>query len=370
MLTGAVEARALGAAAVGGDLSGLVAVTGPLGRLDVLGATLGPIVAGDVGIVTVRGAHGPLVLQIDEGGVARRVAVTPAFGSQQSINGVRFSYVYDSTVAGRLQLSTRVFNGDPSTRGDDAPFDLGLYTNSAATFDLVRLDAAGRSDLHNLVVEGNLHSQLTPVATSFLGLPAGSPGGVWLPLDRLGAVAVRANAEVGSVRAAGIGALAFGALAAPEGRSLMPRSRHRSSHVSALLKSILKRLVRDPRPASATSAALARIVLRTGTRIDRAEGRFTVPIGTRPVSLFLGMRRRHFDRRSVLFTNTHPSTQVTAVVDVAAPASRVRSEIRSIQFHGQGGIYRTAQPVGTAALVDAVLADSLPDPVARRKGHR
>src|SRR5262249_54337054 len=57
----------------GHDMAGRLIVSGTLSKLRVAGGTPGTIEAGHVGSVCVYGGYGPLVLQIKEAGVQRRV---------------------------------------------------------------------------------------------------------------------------------------------------------------------------------------------------------------------------------------------------------------------------------------------------------
>jgi len=83
-------------------------VDGTLGELRVAGGTPGTIVAGHVGSVRAYGGYGPLVLQIKEAGIQRRLEAAvpgmdfpippppPAPVPTTSPSGVLFQYVYES----------------------------------------------------------------------------------------------------------------------------------------------------------------------------------------------------------------------------------------------------------------------------------
>ena len=130
--TGEVSAGNIRDMSVGGDLKGVVRVSGILGRLRIGGASPGKVVAGDVGVITAANATGPVVLDVTEAGVTRQVIVTPADPARPSLADVHFAYVYDSTGPGNPQLALRLTNGNPASRGDDTPIDLAI-TSAGAT---------------------------------------------------------------------------------------------------------------------------------------------------------------------------------------------------------------------------------------------
>ena len=321
-LAGTVAAANVGDVTIGGDLRGTVLVAGTLNHLSAGGATPGTITAGDIGTVSASASIGPVVLQINEAGVWRRVLATPADPTRLSVDGVRFAYYYDSTSPGAPQLALRVINGNPLTPRDDVPFDLALVTDTAAGFDLARLDAAGHAGLRNLLVEGDLLRAASPAALSFLGLPPGSPGGIRLPEDHLGAVAIRGNAAAGSIRAASLQALSFGSVTARRGRTI---------------------------PAGRANGRVASLLLAIGTRIQKVRNNFHVPVRPgQPAALFLATRRngRFNPRKVLLLADGQDNTSTTAAVTVAV--RRRRSAIRSIEFLGAGGSVRTRLPIGPA----------------------
>ena len=59
----------------GHDMAGRIIVGGTLGDLRVAGGTPGTIVAGHIGTVRVYGGFGPIMLQLKENGIQRRVEV-------------------------------------------------------------------------------------------------------------------------------------------------------------------------------------------------------------------------------------------------------------------------------------------------------
>ena len=169
-------AGTIDAMSVGGSLDGTLTVAGALGHLSVGGATTGQITAQSIGTISAAAATGPLILRVDEGGVDRQVVATPADPAHPSLGGLRFAYLYDSTGPGNPQLALRITGGNSPAPADAARFDLALTTDSAAGFDLERLDAVRRPGLRNILVEGNLRSR-DPVGPALPRAAAGKPRG-------------------------------------------------------------------------------------------------------------------------------------------------------------------------------------------------
>jgi hypothetical protein len=209
----------------GDDMAGQIVVTGTLTDLRVAGGTPGTITAGHIGTIRVYGGYGPIVGQIMESGVERRieaavpgqpypVAVPPPNPSPApSPAGVTVQYDYESGALANPQLTARITNVSGNSQPDQ--FDLSLVVwNDRAKFNLARLDASGVSGVRNVAIEGDLLSSVSPAATAFFVLPNGttdaSPAGVDLPLDRLAGVGVRDFASNGSIAAKSIEAVAFG----------------------------------------------------------------------------------------------------------------------------------------------------------------
>ena len=149
---GSVVAGDIASLMIGGELRGTVAVGGTLGSLVVAGATPGIISAGDVGTVQALNAKGTLILRISEAGVTRRIEATPVAPGNSHLDGVKFSYIYDSTGTGDPRLQLHVVNAAPAT----TKFDLALATDSSANFTLARLDSTGASGLRQLRVDGDI----------------------------------------------------------------------------------------------------------------------------------------------------------------------------------------------------------------------
>ena len=214
--------------AVGKDMAGQLIVSGTLTALTVGGGTPGTIKAGKVGTASAAAGFGPLLLQINESGIQRRVEAAvpgsdypippppPAPTPIVSPAGLTFQFLYEGLANPSLanpQLTARVRNGAPSR--DE--FDLSLVVwNDTAKFNLARLDAVGVSGLRNVAVEGDLLTAVSPAASSYFG-PSPSRAGVSLPKDDLAGVGVRDFAPDGSIAAHSIQAVAFGSHAEEDG---------------------------------------------------------------------------------------------------------------------------------------------------------
>jgi Ca2+-binding RTX toxin-like protein len=337
---------------VGGDMAGQLVVGGTLGTLRVLGGTPGIILAGHVGTVGTYGGYGPLVLQIREAGIWRRVeaavpagpyplpAPAPAPTPPVSPAGVTFEYFYESGTLASPQLTARVSN-TAGTAPDQ--YDLSLVTwSDSARFNLARLDANGVAGIRNVAVEGDVLTGITAAAASFFGLPANTPGGVALPQDNLAGVAVRDYLPNGFVQAASIQALAFGA----------------HSEENGLIET-----------GAQTDAEDGEDILAPGTAIVPARNpeTFRVPFADAfPVAFFFDSdpNSHHFDSHGVVFTDqvaNDPRGAVTALVTVVMPVdARGRPQTATIQridLRGDGGAIQTQQPITTAITSTGPLGD-------------
>jgi hypothetical protein len=321
-----------GTFSVGGNLSGSVSVDGTLSSLAVGGGTEGSVAAGDIGTISATGGvAGSPVLTVTEAGVTRKLFATRADNGLPTPATVVFDYFYDSTGPGNPQLSVKVTNGNPATAADDVRFDLTLTTSTAGGFDLARLFANGTSGVRDVAVEGNLMPAVSSAALAHFGLPAGTPGGVRLPLDALAAVAAQNNAAAGSVQAKSLMAVAFG--------------------------SVTQNGVTTPGASATKNNAAA--LLAPGTATVRANDTFLVPFAEgQTVALFLVTGSSGFDARPVLFTD-----QITDNASVTAAVGTAAGAITSIQLQGDGGSIQTALPVGgpitsTGPLGDLALSSS------------
>jgi hypothetical protein len=327
----------------GDDMAGQVLVGGTLTELRVAGGTPGTIVAGHVGGVRAYGGFGPLILQINDNGIQRRVeaavpanpypllAPPPAPTPAVSPAGVVFQYFYESGSLADPQLTARITNTSGNSNPDQYDLSLVVYSDPAK-FNLARLDSSGVTGLRNVAVEGDLLTGITAAAASFFGLTPDSPGGVQLPLDTLAGVAVRDHATAGTVRAAGIQGVAFGSLT--EGSRTVQ--------------------------AAAAGANDAASLLAAGTTLVQANDTFRVPFADAlRVAFFLdtGTRGR-FDSADVLFTDQVANDArgaVIALVTVAATGSS--STIQRIDLRGDGGAVQTDQPIRQALTSTGPLGD-------------
>ena len=104
----------------GHDMAGRLIVGGTLGDLRVAGGTPGTIVAGHIGTVRVYGGFGPIMLQLKENGIQRRVEVAlptdpypmpappPAAPPLPTPTGVRFQYVHEGGLT-NPQMTIRAY---------------------------------------------------------------------------------------------------------------------------------------------------------------------------------------------------------------------------------------------------------------------
>lgn len=329
-----------------GDLVGALIVAGKLGTLRVAGSTPGTITAADIGTISARRATAASpVLKITEGGIERRLEAVLANTGAPPPSSVLFQYFYDSTdPEADPQLAVRVTNGDPATSDDDLSFDLNLVSNAAAEFDLARLEAAGTSGIRNVVVEGDLLATATAAALEFLGRPLESPGGVRLPDDRLGGVAVQDNVEAATVEATSIQAVSFGSLTTTD-------DEFRNLTI----------------PAEDATADHASRVLSPRTAVVQADGTFLVPFSeSQLVALFLAVGDAEAgdnafeDALKVLFADqvsddASPTAEVTAAID--EEEGERSTIIETIGLRGAGGSIQTGAFIRTAITSTGPLGD-------------
>jgi hypothetical protein len=361
---GSLDAMTIGPAhlSVGQDLAGQLVVFGALGSLRVAGGAPGSITAGHIGTVSVYGGFGPVVMQITENGIQRRVeeatpgnhyplpdpTVTAATSPYATVNAmgppsyINIQYIYESGTLANPQWTARISN-NVSTAADQ--FDLSLVTyNDKAKFNLARLDAAGISGVRNVAIEGDVLKAVSPAAVTFLA--DSTAAGVRLPLDKLADVAVRDFLPAGFVQAKSIQGLAFGSYTSPNG-SLAT--------------------------GSAANGAAAAGLLVPGTAIVQANDTFRVPfadLATQQVGLFLDTvaGASSFSNANVILVvegvpgtgNTiMPSNvargAVTALVAVSGtPAGSV---IQTISLRGDGASIRTSQYIAHAIISTGRLGD-------------
>jgi len=241
--TGSITVGYLNSMTIQGDLAGQLTVLHTLKMLTVHGGTPGTVVAGQIGTIAVYAGYGPVVAQIKENGIQRRIEAAvptapfptppppPAPTPAVSPTGITFPYFYeglDSPSVGGLssptnlanpQLTIQVSNKTGSTAPDQ--FDLSLITyNDAAKFNLARLDATGNSGvsgIRNVAVEGDILTKVTAAASAFFA-PDSSPAGIYLPQDNLAGVGVRDYVPIQIIKAKSIQAVAFGSMTRNNGQ--------------------------------------------------------------------------------------------------------------------------------------------------------
>jgi hypothetical protein len=363
---------------VGQDMAGQILASGTLGSLRVAGGTPGSITAGHIGTVAVYGGFGPVVLQITENGIQRRVeeatptnpyplpnssvqaatspyATVTAAGALEYIN---LQYFYEGTLPGASdtlanpQWTARITNS-VSTAADQ--YDLSLVTyNDTAKFNLARLDAAGVSGVRNVAVEGDVLTTVSQAASSFLA--DSTPAGIRLPLDRLAGVGVRDYLPAGFVQAKSIQALAFG--------SYTTSNKTIATGASA-------------------NASAATGLLVAGTAIVQSNDTYRVPfadLAAQQVGLFLGTPAGggSFDNSSViLVVEGVPSPNAAGTGNIITPSNVARgaaialvnviptfvsgnlgpSVIQTINLRGDGASIQTRQYIASAITSTGSLGD-------------
>jgi hypothetical protein len=355
----------------GHDMAGRIIVGGTLGDLRVAGGTPGTIQAGHVGTVRVYGGFGPLMLQLKENGIQRRVEVAvpgdpyplpappPAPPPPQSPANVRFQYVYEGSLA-NPQMTIRAFNTSGNTRPDQYDLSLVVY-NDAAKFNLARLDADGVSGVRNVAVEGDILTSVTPgKVANFFKVGTGidtNPAGVRLPLDKLAGVGVRDYVPNGSIQAASIQAVAFG------------------SHTN--VKGVIE-------PGAVAIASDAASLLTPGTALVQAIDTFRVPFAdlpTQQVALFLvtlptgggfdsnniilvvqGVSRPNADGTANIVTPSNTARgAVTALVTTVPTFDKfgrgLGSVVKSIDLRGDGGSILSKQSITNSVTSTGPLGD-------------
>jgi hypothetical protein len=372
---GSLDTMTIGPAhlSVGQDMAGQIVVSGTLGSLRVAGGAPGSITAGHVGTVAAYGGFGPVVLQITENGIQRRVEeATPAnpyplpnpnvtaatspyatVTSTGALEYVNIQYFYESGTLANPQLTARVTNS-VSTAADQ--YDLSLVTyNDTAKFNLARLDAAGVSGVSNVAVEGDVLNAVSSQAASFF-VGDSTPAGVRLPLDRLAGVAVRDYLPAGVVQAKSIQGLAFGSYTTPNG-SLAT--------------------------GSAANGNAAAGLVASGTAIVQANDNFRVPfadLATQQVGLFLATATgggSFSNANVILVVQGVPSPNAAGTGNTITPSNVARgavtalvyviptfvsgkpagSVIQTISLRGDGASIRTSQYIASAITSTGPLGD-------------
>ena len=376
--TASISAGAIGTMTIGPDylkvgqnMAGQITVTGTFQSLRVAGGTPGSITVGHMGTIACYGGYGPVVLQITENGVQRRVeAANPSqpyplpnpyalATSPQQPNYINFQYFYESGSLPNPQLTVRVTNNVSTARDQ---FDLSLVVYSdVAKFSLARLDASGVSGIRNVDVEGDLLTSVSAQAASFFKLvwPSSNPvldttpAGIHLPSDNLAGAGIRDYAPNGYIQVHSIQVLAFGSYTGPNG-------------VVAT--------------GAMANSSIPLALLAPGTAIVQAADTFRVPFADLPsqqVALFLDTAASGgtFDSHSVVLTvegvlspnstgtanvitpSNAARGAVTALVTAMPPASGLASVIQTIAFRGDGASIQTQQWISNSITSTGQLGD-------------
>ncbi len=383
--TGVLSAGSINSLSVGANLAGQLDVIGTLGTTTVQGATPGTINAGEIGTISVDAGYGPLIAQIEEFGVERLIEATvpgapfpiapatPQPPAPASPGLVTFRYFYEGLVSnlfegtppsvalGAPQATIRVDNQSGNTAPDQ--FDVSLVTYSdTGKFNLARLDSTGNSGIsgiRNVSVEGNLLNQVTAAAVAFFGGDT-SPGGVYLPGDKLASVSVRDTADAHTVAAKSIQAVAFGMLTTPVvGKGMLP-----PPQVG----------IRATGSAAAELLAPGTAIVQAGSVNGSTEETFRVAFSDiGGVGFFMDDTPGSgaFDSKNVAFTVEGVSTaNSSGTANTATPSNATRgavvalvtvaetfaangrlddSIIESISLHGDGGSFQTQQTIGSSS---------------------
>ena len=207
----------LGTMTVGGDLAGLLQVSGLLGTLTVTGGTPGKIIAGNIHVITVLAGYGNKVLQVIQGGIERQIQAAPVTGGTLP-KTVTFAFVYDAVTGTSPQLAIRITNPNSTPRSFN--LELAVINSATAKFNLSLIDstANSHSGISNVTVQGDLLTKITaPELALFTDLTASSRAGVVLPVDSITGVEVSDILPIGSIDVAGIEGIAFSILTTAAG---------------------------------------------------------------------------------------------------------------------------------------------------------
>ncbi len=379
--TGVVTVGNLNSMTIQGDLAGQLTVLQTLKMLTVHGGTPGTIVAGQIGTIGAYAGYGPVVAQIKESGIQRRIEAAvplapfptplppPNPTPTVSPTGITFQYFYEglysptvegvnpSTNLANPQLAARVTNATGNTSPDQFDFSMVTY-NDAAKFNLARLDATGNSGIsgiRNVAVEGDILTTVTAAASTFFA-PDSSPAGVYLPKDQLAGVEVRDFVPAASVNAKTIQAVAFGSAAANNGVIVTGAASTASAAQYVLTRSTL--------------------IVPAGSLNVNAGETFRIPFAdlvTQQVSFFIDTSPVNgaFDNQDIDFlvqgvstansngtgNNVSPSNVargavvalVTAVQTYNAQGNLKGSVMESVAMRGDGGSLATYQPIGSTS---------------------
>ena len=327
---------------VSGNFTGQLLSAGTVTLLSIGGSSPGLISVAAVGTVTVGQAVGPVALTIREGSVQRQIEVTPVVSGTSP--APVFGLYYQSTVAGMAvpQVAIRVADGTPA-----AQYNLSLTASNVSggvvvshstsgKYDLTLLYAVasgsnttGLSGLYNLAIEGDLLATVSSGALAFFGLAGNTNGGVQLPKDNVGAVAIRDLGVERSVNVKTLQALAFGEYQEEEG---------------------------DINPASNAGSEDAGDLLVSTQEIVAANGTCRVPFGQNyTVALFIGQSNGQFEGNPVLLTDEY--TDNTAVIATVKVVAGNPPQVASVGLSGDGGSVQTNQVISQSITSSGPLGD-------------
>jgi hypothetical protein len=329
----------LGAMNVGGSMlaGSSLLVNGALGSLAIGGYQAGTIAAASVGTVSlgagVAGVNGS-VLAVNSGGITRTIRAVGVDGA--SPTGATFKVFYDAASADVPQAAVRVTAANAQQR-----FDLLLESPADATgIDLSRLDSAGgiRAQVRNVNASGDLLEKISDAQAAFFGDAVGSVGGVYLPLDNLGAVAVGGHMGTSVIKAISIQAVGFSTMQGPQGATWSAAYVAGSNRWWSPLLQSLMTFTKKP--------------FKSGTKMVRPTESLVTPAGTAegPVGLFVGTASgKKFNRNATFFSDQRIDGQpaVTATVTYGNRLFRGRPIVDTIAFDGDGGSVDTFGKVGS-----------------------
>ncbi|MFI5455223.1 MAG: beta strand repeat-containing protein [Isosphaerales bacterium] len=378
--SGVLTVGSLNSMTIQHDLAGQLIVQSTLTSLTVHGGTPGTVVADQIGTIGVDAGYGPVVAQIQEAGIQRRIEAAvpgapfpalltpPAPTPAVSPAGITFQYFYEGLISplaegqnpsrnlANPQLTARVTNATGNKGPDQFDFSLITY-NDTAKFNLVRLDATGNSGvsgIRNVAVEGDVLTAVTPAASAFFA-PDPSPAGIYLPQDSLAGVGVRDYVPDKIINAKSIQAVAFGSRTRSNGQ-LETGSVASGSDAANLL---------------APGTAIVQAGSSNGTAVET----FRVPfadLATQKVGFFMddNAGAGGFDNNNVALVvqgvatanssgtdnNVTPSNAargaVVALITVAEtfiqPKHPQNSVIQTIGLRGDGGSIQTQQQIGSS----------------------
>lgn len=347
-----------GQLSVGQNMAGDIYVVGTLGTGRIAGGTPGLFVAGHVGTIGAYGGFGPVVMNVVEAGVDRRVeAAAPGqFYLQPNANNVAGSpyvniqYLYESAGFSSPQLSATITNNVGT-----APDQCDLRTvvlQDGAKFDFARLDAVGVSGLRNLAVEGDLVPGVSSAASSFFA-GDNSPAGVYLPDDDIAGVGIRDYAPAGSIVAGEIQGVAFGSFTNLQGQ-VEPGSRSTDADAARLL-------------AGGTT------IVQAGSVNGQGAEMFRVPFAALPgqdVAFYLDTAASGgaFDPNDMVYTlqsdsngidppTLFPATRGAVTAMIGVQQQPTSSVVQSVDLYGDGGSIFSRQFIAQSVTSTGPLGD-------------